>query len=57
MIFDDIIYDERGVKSGIFAENKPKLLQMFQRSNLEIGYLDVFDITINKIVNEYYNDL
>jgi hypothetical protein len=45
------------VKSGIFAENKPKLLQMIQRSNLEIGYLDVFDVTINKIVNEYYNDL
>lgn len=78
MIFEDIIYGERGVKSGIFTENKPKLdyaikclkkagadivlgscseLQMIQRSILEIGYLDVFDITINKIVNEYYNDL
>ncbi|WP_139376111.1 hypothetical protein [Clostridium oryzae] len=32
-------------------------LQMIQRSNFEIGYLDIFDITINKIVNKYYNDL
>ena len=78
MIFEEIIYGKRGVKSGFFAENKRKLehaikclkevgadivlgscseLQMIQRSNLEIGYLDVFDITINKIVAEYYNNL
>lgn len=78
MIFEEIIYGERGVKLGIFAENKPKLehaikclkeagadivlgscseLQMIQRSKLETGYLDVFQIAINKIVNEYYNNL
>lgn len=78
MIFEDIIYGERGVKSGIIAENKSKLdyaikclkeadadivlgscseLQMIQRSNLEMGYLDVFDIIINKVVNKYYNNL
>lgn len=78
MIFEDIIYGERGVKSGIFAENKLKLdyaikclkeagadivlgscseLQMIQRSNFKIGYIDVFDITISKLVNEYYRGL
>lgn len=78
MLFEDIIYGKRGVKSGFFAENKLKLdyaikclkeagadivlgscseLQMIQRSNLKMGYLDVFDITINKIVKEYYKEL